>query len=333
MHPLLRPLPHFAGKRIVVLGDLILDEYLLGTPSRVSREAPIVVLDFARRTVLPGGAASPACNIVSLGGTTVQVGVVGADLAGEELCAALSERGVQPSGVVVDPTRPTIKKTRIVAQGPQRLPQHIARLDTIDRRPVAEAVEGAMIGALEVALVGADALLFSHYQSGTLTPTLVAAARDLCQARGILTTVDAQADFAMFRGVSLFRCNDREAEAALHRPLVSEDDFQAGLRELQATLDVQMIVVTRGGEGMSLLTAEGDYHHIPVGDTSEVFDVTGAGDTVIAVLTLALAAGTDLLTATRLANVAAGVVVRKWGNALLTPAELQAALTHPADDQ
>jgi rfaE bifunctional protein kinase chain/domain len=325
MESLLAHLPGFTGKRIVVLGDLILDEYVVGKPTRVSREAPVVVLDFTRRFTLPGGAASPACNIVSLGGVAVQIGVVGADGAGEELRGALRERGVQPIGLVVDATRPTIKKTRIIAQGPQRLPQHIARVDVIDRQPIAGLVEQQVIAMLEAELARADALLISYYRSGTISRNVVEAARELCRQRDILTTVDAQDDFAMFQGMSLFRCNDREAEQALRRELVTEADFQTGLRELRDELEVGTVIVTRGGAGMSLLTADDTYHHIPVTDTSEVFDITGAGDTVIAVLTLALAAGAPAYDAACLANIAAGVVVRKWGNALVTPDELRAA--------
>src|SRR6478672_11960286 len=262
MHDLLALLPRFRGKRIVVLGDLILDEYIVGKPSRVSREAPVVVLDFTRRFALPGGAASPACNIVSLGGVAIQVGVVGTDAAGEELRRTLRERGVQPIGLVVDPARPTIKKTRIVAQGPQRLPTHVARIDIMDRRPIAGLVEQQMIAMLEAELARADALLISYYRSGTVSRNVVEAARSLCRERGILTTVDAQADFAMFHGVSLFRCNDREAEQALRRELVSEEDFQQGLRALRDELEVQTVIVTRGGAGMSLLTQDDSYHHI-----------------------------------------------------------------------
>jgi rfaE bifunctional protein kinase chain/domain len=333
MPDLLSLLPRLHDKRIVVLGDLILDEYIMGTPTRVSREAPVVVLDFTRRFALPGGAASPACNVVSLGGVAVQVGVVGADAAGEELRRALRERGVGPTGLVVDSARPTIKKTRIVAQGPQRLPQHVARIDMMDRQPIAGLVEQQVIAVLEAELARADALLISYYRSGTISPNVVEAARTLCRERGILTTVDAQDDFHMFHGVSLFRCNDREAELALRRDLRSEDDFRTGLHDLRDELEVRAVVVTRGGEGLSLLDEQGAYYHIPVTDTSEVFDITGAGDTVIAVLTIALAAGANLLDAARLANAAAGVVVRKWGNALITPTELAEAITAMSDER
>ena len=326
MDSLVSLIPRFHGKRIVVLGDLILDEYVVGKPSRVSREAPVVVLEFTRRFALPGGAASPACNIVSLGGQAVQVGVVGADTAGEELRHTLRERGVNTAGIVVDANRPTIKKTRIVAHGPQRLPTHVARVDIIDRRPVEGLTEQQLIAVVEAELARADALLISYYRSGTISRGMVEAARTFCQAHGILITVDAQDDFAMFRGVSLFRCNDREAEQALRRTLATEADFRQGLAALRDELGVQTVVVTRGGEGMSLLTAEGQYYHIPVSNTSEVFDATGAGDTVIAVLTLGLAAGLDAYAAARLANAAAGVVVRKWGNAIVTPDELRTAV-------
>jgi rfaE bifunctional protein kinase chain/domain len=326
MSYLLDLLPRFQGKRIVVLGDLFLDEYIHGTPSRVSREAPIVVLEFTGRTVLPGGGTAPACNVQSLGGQAAQVGVIGADAAGDELRAALAARGVATAGLVTDPDRPTILKSRILAEGPARLPQQIARVDTIDRRPIGGPVEAAILAALERELPGANALLISDYLSGTVTSAVVEAARRLALNQGCLVTVDAQGDFSKFHGVTIFRCNDREAEAVLGTPLRAEADFPPGLRRLRAELDTQGIVVTRGADGVSILDHDDHYYHIPVTNTAEVFDVTGAGDTVIAVLTLALTAGASLLDAARLANYGAGIVVQKVGNATLRPEELRARL-------
>jgi D-glycero-beta-D-manno-heptose-7-phosphate kinase len=331
MAGLLDLLAAFHGKRVVVLGDLFLDEYVLGAPARISREAPIVILEFARRQVLPGGGAAPGCNIQSLGGQAVQVGVIGADKAGEELRAALEQRAVDTHGLVVDPERPTILKSRIVAEGPGRFQQQIARVDTLDRRPISGAVEAAVIATLERALPHADALLISDYVSGTVTPDVAAAARRMAARAGTLVTVDAQGDFAKFRGVTVFRCNDREAEAALGARLVSEDEFAAGLRRLRDDLQTEGVVVTRGPGGMSVLDRDDSYHHIPVTNTSEVFDVTGAGDTVIAVLTLALTAGASLLDAARLANYGAGIVVQKVGNVALRPEELRARLLSAAE--
>ncbi|HMA37138.1 MAG TPA: bifunctional ADP-heptose synthase [Chloroflexia bacterium] len=326
MARLLDLLPAFHGKRIIVLGDLILDEYILGAPSRVSREAPVVVLEFARRLVLPGGGTAPACNIQALGGHAIQVGVVGADKAGAELQAALAARGVDTSGMVVDPSRPTILKSRIVAEGPGRLQHHLARVDTLDRRPIADAVEAAVIATLERELPQADALLISDYLSGTVTAAVVAAARRLAARTRCVITVDAQGEFAKFAGVAIFRCNDREAEAAIGVPLRSEAEFAAGLRRLRAELATEGIVVTRGAAGVSVLDQADRYYHIPVTNTAEVFDVTGAGDTVIAVLTLAITAGASLLDAARLANYGAGIVVQKVGNVPLRPDELRARL-------
>ena len=323
---LLDLLPAFHGKRIVVLGDLILDEYISGQPSRVSREAPVLVLEFQRRVVLPGGGTAPACNIQALGGQAVQVGVIGDDKAGEELRAALDARGVDTRGLVVDPSRPTILKSRIVAQGPGRLPQHIARVDTLDRRPIGDAVQRQIVAVLARELPQADALLISDYLSGTVPDGVVAAACELARPTGTLITVDAQGEFAKFRGVDVFRCNDREAESALHTVMRTEADFMAGLRQLRADLATGGVVVTRGAEGMAVLDESDHYSHIPVTNTSEVFDVTGAGDTVIAVLTLALTAGAPLLSAARLANYGAGIVVQKVGNVPLRPEELRARL-------
>ncbi len=323
MGVLLDLLAAFRGKRIIVLGDVILDEYILGTPARLSREAPVMVLEFSRREVLAGGGTAPSCNIQSIGGQALQVGVIGADKAGEELRLALVVSGVDTSGLVVDPGRPTILKSRIVAQGPARLPQHIARVDTLDRRPIDGPVAEQVIAVLEREMPHADALLISDYQSGTICPPVVAAARRLSERFGTIITVDAQGDFGKFRGVTLFRCNDREAENALGSPLRTEAEFAAGLRRLRADLRTRGVVVTRGAAGLSFVDADDTYHHIPVSNTSEVFDVTGAGDTVIAMLTLGLSAGASLYDAARLANYAAGIVVQKVGNVPIRPDELR----------
>jgi rfaE bifunctional protein kinase chain/domain len=316
----------FGGVRVLVVGDLILDKYTIGRPTRISREAPIAVLEHVRDYTMPGGGTSPACTISSLGGHAYLAGVVGDDEAGRELKAELSAYGVGTEGVVTDPARPTITKRRIVAQVTPSMLQQVARIDHIDRTPISGEVEAALIAAVEAQLPSCQAVLVSNYKSGTLTPAIVERIREMATSQGKILAVDSQGDLALFHGFGIVKCNQIEAEEALRRSLVSEADFIRGVSELIESLGVGAVIVTRSAEGMSVMTRTGEYCHIPVTNTSEVFDVTGAGDTVIAIVTLAVAAGADLFDAARLANYGAGVVVRKWGNAVLRTEELAEAL-------
>jgi len=316
-----------SGGRVLVVGDLILDEYLIGRATRLSREAPVPVLERQRRFTRLGGAANPAHNIVALGGKAAVVGVIGEDEAGQTLVAQLAEAGIDTTGVVTDPGRPTTTKTRIVAESTLRVPQHIVRLDHLDRRPVSFAIEQTLCQRIEALTAQADAVLVSHYRTGAVTPGVVEAVRAAARQRGALTVADAQADLERFAGFDLVKCNRAEAEAELGRPLTSDVDFEVALGELSLRLNVVRLAITRGAEGMSLLGRGGPAIHSPAGRVSDVYDVTGAGDTVVAVLTLALVAGIDLRTAARLANAAAGLVVRRLGNAVVTPAELVEALS------
>lgn len=316
----------FGGVRVLVLGDLILDKYTVGRPTRISREAPIAVLEFSREFAVPGGGTSPACTVASLGGQASLAGVVGEDEAGRELRAELAGYGVITEGIVADGSRPTITKKRIVAQVTSSMLQQVARIDHIDRTPISGEVERNLLLNIEREMGGCSAVLVSNYRSGTLTPTVVEQTRELAKAQGKIMVVDSQGDLALFRGAGIIKCNQPEAEDALRRPLGGDADFEQGMAALLDELGVGAVIVTRSAEGMSVMTRDGQYCHIPVTNTSEVFDVTGAGDTVIAIVTLAVAAGADLFDAARLANYGAGVVVRKWGNAILRPEELYAAL-------
>jgi D-glycero-beta-D-manno-heptose-7-phosphate kinase len=317
----------FSGVSVLVVGDLILDKYTIGKPTRISREAPIAVLEYAREYVLPGGGTSPACTVAALGGRAYLAGVVGSDDSARELLSALATHRVNTEAVVADPSRPTITKKRIVAQVTPSMLQQVARIDHLDRSPVGGEVEQQLVASIEACMPECDAVLLSNYKSGTLTPAVVGRTRELASQLGKVVTVDSQGDLGLFHGFGVVKCNQPEAEDALRRPLREEGDFKSGMTDLIESLDAQAFIITRSAEGMSVMTHAGDYCHIPVTNTSEVFDVTGAGDTVIAVVTLGLAAGADLFDAARLANYGGGVVVRKWGNAVLRLDELRAAVS------
>jgi rfaE bifunctional protein kinase chain/domain len=321
--PLLDVISRLAGKRILIVGDVILDEYLIGNAARLSREAPIPVLEFAARRVIPGGAANPAMNVAALGGLATQVAVVGDDLAGQELIARLQEASIDASGIVVDPHRCTTQKTRIVSQGSLRFPQQLARIDRVDRHSPAPEVEAAVIRQIETTIPLVDAVLVSDYHNGLLTPPIVQATLAAANKSKSLLVVDSQGYLDKYKGYDIIRANDRDTAAYLARPLRTEDDFETAVADLLESLDARGIVIGRGAEGVSLRGRNTPYHHFPAANPSEVFDVTGAGDTSAAMLTLGIVAGLNLAQAALLANYAAGLVVRKLGNATPTPEELK----------
>lgn len=326
MSDLARIVARLAGHRVVVLGDCMLDEYLVGRAVRLSREAPVPVLEQTHSFHLLGGACNPAHNVVALGSQATLVGLIGDDDAGRRLVAEAERVGVATDGLVVDPLRPTTTKTRLVAESALRVPQHLARLDRLDRRPPDPSMAEALGRRLETLTVGAQAVIVSHYQCGVVTAALADRARQAARQHGALIAADAQADLERFAGYDLVKCNRAEAEAALGFPLVSDADFERGLTRLAARLGVGALVVTRGAEGMSLWQRGRPVLHSAALRVSDIYDVVGAGDTVVAVLTLALAGGLSLVTAAHLANAAAGLVVRRLGNAVVSPAELVAVL-------
>ncbi|NTV61962.1 MAG: ribokinase, partial [Oscillochloris sp.] len=236
-HTLAALVPRLAGRRILVVGDVSLDEYLFGRATRLSREAPVPVLELVHRQIILGGAANPARNIVALGSMAAQVGIVGADPEGEQLRDLLQQASIADQGLVISPDRPTTRKTRILADESPRLPQQVARLDRLDRSQLLPQEEGLIISALEAQIPTADALICSDYQLGLMTPTVIAAIRNLCRAHGVIFTVDAQGNSHAYHGADLFRCNNQEAEAALGQRLNSEADFMAGLERLRDDLN------------------------------------------------------------------------------------------------
>ena len=233
----------------------------------------------------------------------------------------------------MDAARPTTTKTRLVAESVLRTPQHLARIDTIERRPLEGAVEAALLTRLDALAPGCDAIIVSHYRSGVLTPAVVERVRQLAGQHSLFTAADAQADLARFAGFDLVKCNRAEAEAELGETLVSQEDFERALTRLLPLLSVENLVVTRGSDGLSALQRGHAVSHYPAVPVGEVYDVVGAGDTVVAVLALALAAQMPLNVAAQLANAAAGLVVRRLGNAVVRPAELVEALAQISEDR
>jgi rfaE bifunctional protein kinase chain/domain len=319
------------GQNVLVLGDLLLDEYIVGRATRLSREAPVPVLEYRRRFYLPGGAANPAHNISALKSIVHQIGVIGDDEPGHKLVESLHQAGILTDGLVFDSERPTTTKTRIIAEGTLVFPQQLARIDRVERTPLGQETVSKLISRLKGAAGTAGALLISDYKIGVINRQTISAALEVAREREMLLTVDSQGDLLEFRGFDVVKCNRREAEALMGRELHKDSHFEAAGESLLSDLGSSVVIITRGDQGMSVTSKHRGAFHVPAANRSEVFDVTGAGDTVIAVVTLALAAGLEVVQATVLANYAAGLVVRKLGNATPSEEEIAWAIQHWPD--
>ncbi|MBI4371179.1 MAG: D-glycero-beta-D-manno-heptose-7-phosphate kinase [Elusimicrobia bacterium] len=319
---LLRTIARFDGRRILVVGDLMLDRYVRGSVSRISPEAPVPVVRVTEESVIPGGAGNVASNLAALGAQVAVVGVVGKDEAGRRLLEHFGDHGANVEGVCADSRRATTQKCRVVAER-----QQVVRFDRETTEPLAAATEKRLLAGLAVQLARAQAVVISDYGKGVVGPRLLAAAINGARRRGIPLTVDPKPEhFRRYRGVTGVTPNTAEAWACMGRaPRGGEAALTALGRGILAALRSRFVLITRGAEGMSLFEPGGRAVHIPT-RAREVFDVSGAGDTVIAALTLALAAGAPPRRAAALSNYAAGIVVGKLGTATTTPEELAEAL-------
>jgi rfaE bifunctional protein kinase chain/domain len=323
---LLAVIDGWQGRRVLVVGDLVADENVVGRPLAVAREAPVLVLEHLRREVLPGGATNPAANARALGAEVEMCGVTGDDETGRALTHDLAGRGIGIEGVVIDPQRPTTTKTRIWAGGAQQqIQQLVLRLDRVERSAVASGVTKRLAAFVAGEAPRVDALILSDYENGVIHPTLIAACLEPARRLGRTVTVDAHGDLQRFQGATLFTPNQPEAEAALGRALDSPAALERGGAELLERLAARAVLVTRGQEGMSLFQTGEAPRHVPIYDTNAV-DPTGAGDTVAAAFTLAVVAGASLGDAMTLANLAASIVVTRVGTAVVTADELRHAV-------
>jgi rfaE bifunctional protein kinase chain/domain len=317
-------LRRFPGLTIAVWGDLVVDEFLDGEIARVSREAPVLILKRRRRALAPGGAANAVANLAALGVRVRVLGLLGDDEPGAALRARFTRWGLDTAGILTVPGRPTPTKTRILAHHPHTSPQQVVRIDLEPPPPPAAATRW-LARAARRALRGADALLVSDYGYGAVSPAAAAAARALLPPPRLMA-VDARYQIAAYRGVSAATPNEAELEAALHCRVAGPEALERAGRRLRSRLACGHLLVTRGRDGMALFEPGRRTLHWPVFGSRQALDVTGAGDTVIAVFTAALAAGASGAEAAALANCAGGLVVMKPGTATVTRAELAAAL-------
>ena len=312
--------------RLLVLGDIVADEYILGRPSRLSREAPIPILELRRRYILPGGAGNAALNAADLGAAVWMVGVVGRDSPGRELCHRFEQSGINVDGIIDDPERHTSTKTRIIGGDEQTMPQQVARVDHVDRGELTDGINSRLAEQACRFLGETDALLLSDYDIAAINRDVIAAVLPEASRRRRLVVVDAHDQFTRFRGVHAATPNQPEAEAELGQSLNGEEALRQGAEAFVQRIEADVALITRGRLGMALHERGGATHFIPVATYSEVRDATGAGDTAATVYTLAVAAGATPLEAAHLANLAAGVAVCKLGVATVTPTELQRAI-------
>ncbi|MCB1181985.1 D-glycero-beta-D-manno-heptose-7-phosphate kinase [bacterium] len=309
-----------AGRRLAVIGDSMVDRFLWGRVDRISPEAPVPVVRIERETVKLGGAANVAANIRALGAEVVLFGIAAADEAGRQLRDLLTERGIDPAGLVADGDRPTTIKTRIIAHN-----QQVVRADREDDAPAADATIDRLLGQLGAA-GPFDGIIFSDYGKGVLTDAALDRAIAAGRAAGVPMVVDPKkGDYSQYRGVSSLTPNQKEAEQACALPIVDDESLREAGRRLLERTEAEAVLITRGEHGMALFGRAGSDDRLATRATT-VYDVTGAGDTVIAVYTAALAAGASFLDAAHLANHAAGLAVRELGTAAITAAQLEAIL-------
>ena len=307
---------------VLCIGDLMLDDFVYGEVSRISPEAPVPVLAVKREEKLIGGAGNVACNVASLGARCVFLGVVGDDEAGQILRAALARHaGLIESNLVVDPHRPTVRKLRFVSE---HYSSHLLRADWEVATPVSAAVEDALIERMQAALPRAQAVVLSDYAKGTLTPRVIRTTIERARKLGKVVVVDPKGlDFSVYRGATLITPNRKELGEATHRPVRDLAELDAAAAELQRMVASEAVLVTLSEDGMLLKVGDSEPVHVPAYPV-RVRDVSGAGDTVVAVLATLLAMDADFATAMRGANAAASVVVGKRGTATVSALELRA---------
>lgn len=328
--PALAPLPagraaHLAGQfprtSILIIGDVMLDEFIVGRVNRISPEAPVPVVEFERQEFRIGGAGNVAHNARALGARVELVGTIGRDTHGEHLVEALRLTGIGTSGVIAHPARRTTRKTRIVTTRNQQ----VARIDYETDADIDGELQAALAERIAALATACGAVVISDYLKGVITPGVMRAALTAARAAGVPLLVDPKIPHVgLYQGATVVTPNHHEAEIATHMRIRTAEDARLAAAAFRELARCERVLITRGEHGMYLLDGESD--GTLAAPAREVADVTGAGDTVIATLALALAAGAETAEAAALANHAAGVVVGKFGAATLTAEELLAAV-------
>jgi rfaE bifunctional protein kinase chain/domain len=310
----------FNQAQILVVGDLTLDEFLTGQVERISREAPVLIIRHEGTKQVPGGGANAIYNLAKLGAKVIAVGIIGNDDQGKALKAIFTEAGINTSGIFVDSDRPTVTKTRISGHARQSVTQQIVRIDRKSDAPISETLQKQLAEFIEANISQVDAIVCSDYGEGVMTEMVIAAA-----LKHNLVIVDAQKDLHRYQGATIFTPNLPEAELAVGYG-ISTANLHTASQDLLNLTNAKQILITRGEDGMSLFGKDGTEFHIPAFNQTQVFDVTGAGDTVVAALTSALANGSSFWQASVLGNLAASIVVRQFGTTTTNTTEMVTAL-------
>ena len=319
----------FSGKRVLVIGDMVADEYLIGRPARISREAPVLILELSEERTVPGGATNVAVNTRTLGAEVFLAGVVGDDLPGRRLRRAISDLGMHQDGLVTDLQRPTSTKTRVMAGSPQIVQQHIVRIDRVDTSEVGEPSKGQILDYVQQVLPTVDAVVLSDYENGVISPDIIKICIPLARKLHKIVVADSHGSLSRFQGVTALTPNQPEAELSLGITINTLAELNEAGQRLLDVCHARGVLITRGSEGMSLFEEGKPPLHLPVhrlDNASEIVDTNGAGDTVAATFTLALTAGASMAGAAYIANAAAALVVRRLGCASNTPQELMSII-------
>ena len=319
----------FKDKRVLVIGDMVADEYLIGRPTRISREAPVLILELDQERIIPGGATNVGVNARSLSAEVFLAGVVGDDIAGQKLRRAIDELQMYQDGLVTDKTRPTSTKTRVMAGSPQIVQQHVVRIDRVDTSEICEPSKGQIVNYIKQVLPSVDAVVLSDYENGVISPDIIETCISTARASNKIIVVDSHGSLFRFQGVTALTPNQPEAELTLGMTVRTQADLEVAGRRLLRGSNAQGVLITRGSEGISLFEVGKPSLHLPIYHlpyASEIVDTNGAGDTVAATFTLALTAGASMAEAAYLANAAAALVVRRLGCASNTPEEIMSVL-------
>ena len=312
-----------ANAKILVVGDLALDEMVYGDTERISREAPVLILRHTHTNLILGAASNAAHNVATINDGKVSViGIVGDDYQANDLRASFEDAKVDCSHLVVDNKRKTVTKTRISGSCFQSITQQIVRIDRQSSEPISEETETKILEQLELAIPEHDAVILSDYHIGTLTDKVILKTIELCKKMNKKVIVDAQKDLQKYKGITSMTPNLPDTQKHVGFFVKNNDDMhKAGIKLLSDT-DAECVLITCGEEGMALVSGDKKMTRIPVFNKSKVFDVTGAGDTVTALYSLALASGAEPVYAAIIGNIAAGIVIKQYGCATTTVDEL-----------
>lgn len=324
MHVTIERLKEIIGRfkqgKIAVCGDIVADIYIYGKPFKLSREAPVLVVRHDGESILPGSAGNTIHNLARLGAEVFPLSVLGDDAAGRSLLSQFSKMNVEMEGIIIPENRTTITKTRIMAGDEHTSKQQVIRIDREVNEPLPGDVEDHMVAYLDYLSDTVDAFIVADYGYNTVTPKLLERLKAISTRK--IVVADSRYRLRLFSGITAITPNESEAEALSHETITANQDAIRVGQRLVEELDLKAVLLTRGNRGMVLVERSGEVSDIPICGTDEITDVTGAGDTVAAVLTVSLAAGANFYEAARLANYAGGVVVMKSGTATASPDEL-----------